>query len=237
MVMIEYRNRGVPWWVVVPILVLPPVLAVLAYRYSVVEGYLTKEAKTAYLLKKLSIENANAPLPDPSTAPEARHSAAPAPESVATVAGPPAAAVPATNSQAAAPPDSTKGGKQAGPDATPDLASSATPEPLKGRVRSIMPSPFELDDSDLGQVDTGHAGVSAKPSNGKPAVADAGSRQARRFERPTDCACDSRSRRRGCSKAGWEVQLETRFAGRSGASERLAEACYGKAAVTHQRRV
>ena len=61
-VMIEYRNRGVPWWLLGPVLVLVPasVGAIFYYQHSVVERYRAKAAKAEYIQKVQAVEQAAA---------------------------------------------------------------------------------------------------------------------------------------------------------------------------------
>ena len=160
-VMIEYRNRGVPWWVLVPVLVLPPLIAVLVYRHSVVERIEAQRPRLAYQVQKLAAENAAAPLPPPSegtAAPKevAKVAADPAPANVLTVAAPPAvtkpdAAPPSPAKPEAAPASPPKAeGHSAGrsvpengrparlPNPSSAIAAAAADDPLKPRVRSLF---------------------------------------------------------------------------------------------------
>lgn len=50
-VMIQYRNRGVPWWVLVPLLVLGPLMAILIYHQSVVERYRAQAMEATHLME------------------------------------------------------------------------------------------------------------------------------------------------------------------------------------------
>ena len=58
-VMIEYRNRGFPWWMLGSVLVLVPaaVAAIFLYYHSVVEKYRAEASKAAYLLRTRAMEN------------------------------------------------------------------------------------------------------------------------------------------------------------------------------------
>ena len=151
-VMIEYRNRGVPWWFVVPVMVVPAVIAVLVMRYWVVENYRAKVSRAEYLVKKLATDNANAPLPGPDSSTVAPAVSVPAGDpavSVAGVAGSASTSVPASSAKPAAPvPAASKGSvEQPRPGGTAQVVAGGDPEPAKGRVRSITSSPFEqLDD-------------------------------------------------------------------------------------------
>ncbi len=55
-VMIEYRNRGVPWWLLVSLVVLVPLVAVVAYQQLVVQTFQAQAANARYLAQKLETE-------------------------------------------------------------------------------------------------------------------------------------------------------------------------------------
>ena len=64
-VMIEYRSRGVPWWMLVSFLVIVPIVvtAITYYYQSMLERYRERASKLGYLLQAKAIDNAVAPNP------------------------------------------------------------------------------------------------------------------------------------------------------------------------------
>jgi hypothetical protein len=143
-VMIEYRNRGVPWWLVVGLIVLVPLVAVVCYQQLVVQGYQARAADVAYQLAKKAA-NDNAALPPRSEASPAEpvgSIAAPGPAPIVMTAE---SAPPASAKSPSTPPAVSEG--SAGPphpdgSSNPTVAGlGQTPEP---RVRTIFPSPLEL---------------------------------------------------------------------------------------------
>jgi hypothetical protein len=50
-VMVQYRNRGVPWWVLVPLLFLAPLVAILIYHQQVVERYRAQAAEATHVME------------------------------------------------------------------------------------------------------------------------------------------------------------------------------------------
>ena len=71
-VMIEYRNRGVPWWLVVSLILLVPLVAVLCYQQFIVKEYQKQAADARYRVLQAANEKAaepvsrqETPAPDP----------------------------------------------------------------------------------------------------------------------------------------------------------------------------
>jgi hypothetical protein len=166
-VMIEYRSRGVPWWVMVPLLVVPPVLAVLYYRHSVFERFQAQVSDDAYRMQQLTLQKAaelpstaGGPTPEP-----VRSDPAPGPAPVAIVAEVSTGGSPTPTASKPAVPDRVM--PQAGPAEASKIDVTDAGGPPKSRVRSIFPSPFELDGATAGTKDDG--GDSA----GRPSAAPA----------------------------------------------------------------
>jgi hypothetical protein len=106
-VMIQYRDRGIPWWVFVPLLFVVPIVTVVVYHHSVVERYRAQAAEATHFVETWAdaVRNANQPVTNPPAAlPQmASGEAIASADSTSTVAVtheastlPPAAVAPAT---------------------------------------------------------------------------------------------------------------------------------------------
>src|SRR6516225_5514114 len=67
-VMIEYRNRGVPWWLVISLVVLVPLVALVIYQQFVVVRYQQQASRAAYLAQQMANQRASE-LPPPADVP------------------------------------------------------------------------------------------------------------------------------------------------------------------------
>jgi hypothetical protein len=148
-VMIEYRNRGVPWWVLGSFLVLVPTVvgAIVYYLYLDVERYRAKAAKAEYIQKVQAVEQAAATKPAGPSATPVSILAETADPSVLQVAGP-AEAGSTVKGGASPPADSTKAAVVEPGAVVAGSASTVAEEPSRPRVRSISRSPFDTSDDE-----------------------------------------------------------------------------------------
>ncbi len=138
-VMIEYRNRGVPWWLVVSLIVLVPLVAVIGYQQIVVQTYQRRAAQAAY---DRALQAAN----DKPAAPASREetSKPDAPASTAVPAPAPivmtAESARAPEVKASSPPAATSeaSSQPARSDSNADLKLADTAEPPGPRVRTLI---------------------------------------------------------------------------------------------------
>jgi hypothetical protein len=143
-VMIEYRNRGVPWWLLVTLIVVVPLVAVVVYQQVIVERYAAAASKANYDLAKAKVADNNTPVAE-----EPRTDPMPVER-----ASPPAAAPVVISAQAAPQPEAPEPGSPPSPSEpkaapasaekkvdAPALASAG--EPPESRVRSIFPIQLE----------------------------------------------------------------------------------------------
>ena len=147
-VMIQYRNRGVPWWLLVTLIVLVPLVAVIAYQQLVVQTIQAQAANARYLAQKLETERAVHERPQADVPPvqlvagNAAPGAAPivisAQAAPAQAPAPPAAqppASPAATSEVKQQPARSDGAVE------PTLAGAG--QPPEARVRSVFPIQLE----------------------------------------------------------------------------------------------
>jgi hypothetical protein len=146
-VMIEYRNRGVPWWVLGTVLVLVPTVvgAIFYHLYSVAERERAKAAKAEYLQKVQAVEQAAATKSAAPSATPVSILAEIADPSVLQVAGPAEAGGSAPGG-ASSGLDSTKAADAEVVAAVAGGPVTAVDEPPRPRVRSITRSPFDTDE-------------------------------------------------------------------------------------------
>ncbi len=144
-VMIEYRNRGVPWWLVVSLIVLVPLVAVLCYQQIVVQTYQKQAAQAAYdrALQAANDKPADPPSHQETSPPDAAAPiAVPGPAPIVMTAGP----APAPDAKASSPPAAaaaSQGNSQpTSPDSSADLNVADTAEPPGPRVRTLV-APLE----------------------------------------------------------------------------------------------
>jgi hypothetical protein len=175
-VMIEYRNRGVPWWVLGTILVLVPTVvgAIAYYQYSVVERYRAEAAKAEYIQKVQAVEQAAATKHAASTATPVSILADTADPSVLQVAGPAEAGGTAKGGAGPSAGSSTKVANVELGAAAAGSSSTAVDEPSRPRVRSITRSPFDTSDEESpasngagGDAVAGAAGTATKKGPGE----------------------------------------------------------------------
>jgi hypothetical protein len=185
-VMIEYRSRGVPWWVQVPLVVMLPVLAVLYYRHALLEKYRERVSNDAYLMQKSALEKAAvlAPAPAVATAEPAPADVAQGPAPVAIVAE--AASAPSAKPTGAAPPVPERVLPQVGPTGASETLVTDSGEQAKGRVRSIFPSPFDSVDTAEGLQESG-GDSTGRPSGppGRPIPDDTPNTKVAKAEEPS----------------------------------------------------
>ncbi len=91
-VMIQYRDRGIPWWVFVPLLFVVPIVTIVVYHHSVVERYRAQAAEATHFVETWAetARNTNRPMTNPTTG----LSRVSPPEAVAAAGPQPAVAVP-----------------------------------------------------------------------------------------------------------------------------------------------
>jgi hypothetical protein len=182
-VMIEYRNRGVPWWVLGSILVLAPAVvgAIFYYQHSVVERLRAKAAKAEYIQKMQAVEQAAATKSAAPSATPVSVLAEIADPSILQVAGPSDSA-PIAKEGAPHPADSSKAAIALPGAAAEGSSLTGVDEPSRTNVRSMTRSPFESDDetpaangavSESVAVAAGNAAKKGpgESSGGKPAPA------------------------------------------------------------------
>jgi hypothetical protein len=168
-VMIEYRNRGVPWWLLVTLVVLVPLVAVVAYQQLVVQTYQAQAAKARYAAQLLETQRAveaetRADRPAVEAIPaNAASSAAPIVIS-AQVAPAPAPA-------STQPPVSPAGSDESKPNPAPSEvtggpAVAGAGQPQEARVRSIFP--ISLEPAAAGAGPKGAAAGSIGTATGSP---------------------------------------------------------------------
>ena len=181
-VMIEYRNRGVPWWVLASLVVLIPVAAVLIYRRWVDDAYRAGAAEAAYLKQMIAIQSA-VPPPAPVDS-----SATQPPEAIAAAAQPPVgvgaagAASGAASAKGSSWPTSVAAENSAqAPKASDSVIKvAADVQPPEGRVRTIAPGPLESVDATPAPSEKGPSVRSTKadtPPTTKLASAETGARK------------------------------------------------------------
>ncbi len=187
-VMIEYRNRGVPWWLLVTLVVLVPLVAVIAYQQLVVQTYQAQAANARYLTEKLKAERAVDEQPKAEPPPVAPAAASAAPAMISAEAAPAPAAAQPPASPAASPDLKPQPARSDGA-GEPTLAGVG--QLAEPRVRSVFPIPLEA--AAAAPAPKGAAAGSISPSTGSPAGAQrddsvkthvAGPEQARRAADP-----------------------------------------------------
>ncbi len=143
-VMIEYRNRGVPWWLLVTLVVVVPLVAVLVYQQVVVERYAAAASKAHYLAQVLETERTVAEKSGMESVPVEPAAASAAPAAASVVIS--AQAVPEPKAQPPASPVSPGSASEAKPKPEPAAPEGAGEPALAGagdppvsRVRSIFP--------------------------------------------------------------------------------------------------
>jgi hypothetical protein len=196
-VMIEYRNRGVPWWLLATVMALVPAVigAFAYYQYSVVERYRALASKVEYeILQRSAADQSESPKSNASGATPGPVLAELADVSVlhAVGAANPAAGEP-TKAGAAPPADSKNPPKVDLADAAAASPSTEVDQPSRSRVRSITRSPFDSDDqSPVANESGGHPVVSGpmtepKKTPSEPAGTKLASvpKEARVGEKPT----------------------------------------------------
>jgi hypothetical protein len=190
-VVMQYRKRGVPYWVLFPLIVFIPLASIWAYHRVVVEPYRVQAEKSRRALERWIETPQPAPLlpGEPRTSPLAANSQreAPAP------AGPgPAGSAPTSATQAPAPVDALAAANSAAPQSATTTTAAAAPgapppTPLAGgpngsgdRVLpdpgpavsgSANPAPAQPQDNSpvaAALVQPPAAGASAPAGDGKP---------------------------------------------------------------------
>jgi hypothetical protein len=177
-VVVQYRNRGIPAWIFFALLVAVPVASIAIYHRLVVANYRAQQAEAARVLETwIDVPRPTAPVASqtvPALTSVAGQPAAASAKPTAAVPTAPPVSAPAVAAPTS-PPQVLAGADTAPRDAPANETVAESGEKQPPRLRSILPNPFA--DGGAGQRRSARAGDAA--DTGRDQTSDLGNGQSR----------------------------------------------------------